>query len=94
MCFLSIYSIIFQSKWHITSGCLRRFFVRDKGIAKQFQRTKKCGGAKMHKGRSPTAFLRSPSPEGAKRKQLCYATKHQRPVILLLGTFIQLFFIQ
>jgi len=45
----------------------RRFFVRDKGIAKQFQRTKKCGVTKTCRGRSPNTFLWSPSPEGAKR---------------------------
>jgi hypothetical protein len=32
----------------------------------------KCGGEKPHKGRRPTAVFRSPSPEGAKRKQTCY----------------------
>jgi hypothetical protein len=26
-----------------------------------FQQPQKCGGEKMHKGRSPTAFFRSPS---------------------------------
>jgi hypothetical protein len=39
------------------------FFVRDKGIAKQFQRTKNVAEKKRTKGASPTAFFRSPSRE-------------------------------
>ena len=34
----------------------RRFFVPEKEKAKHFTGTKKCGGDKTHKGRSPTAF--------------------------------------
>jgi len=30
-------------------------------MRKHFTGTKKCGGAKIHKGRSPTGFLRNPS---------------------------------
>jgi hypothetical protein len=37
--------------------------VRDKGIAKQFQRTKNVAKKKRTKGASPTAFFRSPSRE-------------------------------
>jgi hypothetical protein len=37
--------------------------VRDKGIAKQFQRTKNVAEQKCTKGASPTAFFRSPSRE-------------------------------
>jgi hypothetical protein len=37
--------------------------VRDKGIAKQFQRTKSVAEKKRTKGASPTAFFRSPSRE-------------------------------
>jgi len=37
--------------------------VRDKGIAKQFQRTKNVAEKKRTKGASPTAFFRSPSRE-------------------------------
>jgi hypothetical protein len=38
-----------------------------------FQQPQKCGGEKMHKGRSPTAFFRSPSRLlAAKRIQTCY----------------------
>jgi hypothetical protein len=37
--------------------------VRDKGIAKQFQRTKNVAEKKRTMGASPTAFLRSPSRE-------------------------------
>jgi len=49
----------------LTFGCLRRFFVRDKGIAKQFQRTKKCGGTKTHKGAKPRLrFCGARAPEG------------------------------
>jgi len=39
------------------------FFVRDKGIAEQFQRTKNVAEKKRTKGASPTAFFRSPSRE-------------------------------
>jgi len=39
--------------------------VRDKGIAKQFQRTKKCGGTKTHKGAKPRLrFCGARAPEG------------------------------
>jgi len=37
--------------------------VRDKGIAKQFQRTKNVAEKKRTKGASPTAIFRSPSRE-------------------------------
>jgi hypothetical protein len=48
------------------------FFVRDKGIAKQFQRTKNVAEKKRTKGASPTAFFRSPSRrKAAKRIQTC-----------------------
>jgi hypothetical protein len=40
----------------------------------------KCGGEKPHKGRSPTAVFRSPSPEGAKRKQTCYVPLCRTPL--------------
>jgi hypothetical protein len=45
-----------------------------------FTGTKKCGGAKMHKGRSP-------SPEGAKR--LPYVKRHtiNTPLSYYVGTF-------
>jgi len=39
------------------------FFVRYKGIAKQFQRTKNVAEKKRTKGASPTTFFRSPSRE-------------------------------
>jgi hypothetical protein len=49
------------------------FFVRDKGIAKQFQRTKNVAEKKRTKGVSPTAFFRSPSHrQAAKRIQSFY----------------------
>jgi len=49
------------------------FFVRNKGIAKQFQRTKNVVEKKRTKGSSPTAFFRSPSRrKAAKRIQSCY----------------------
>jgi hypothetical protein len=49
------------------------FFVRDKGIAKQFQRTKNGAEKKRTKDASPTAFFRSPSrSKAAKRIQTCY----------------------
>jgi hypothetical protein len=48
--------------------------VRDKGIAKQFQRTKNVAEKKRTKGASPTAFFRSPNRrQAAKRIQTCYA---------------------
>ena len=64
----------------------RRFCGCDEGIAKQFQQPQKCDGAKMHKGRSPTAFLRSPSPEGAKRLPFVKRRVATCPVILQHGT--------
>jgi hypothetical protein len=48
---------------HITFRLYATFFVRDKGIAKQFRRTKNVAEKKRTKGASPTAFLRSPSRE-------------------------------
>ena len=40
-----------------------------------FQQPQKCGGAKYHKGRSPTGVLCSPSRrKAAKHIQTCYAT--------------------
>jgi len=42
-------------------------------LRSSFSQTKKCGGAKQHKGRSPTVVLRSPSRrKAAKRLQTCY----------------------
>jgi len=41
----------------LTFGGKRRFFVRDEGIAKQFQQPQKCGGTKTCRGRSPNTFL-------------------------------------
>jgi len=41
---------------------MRRFFVCDKGNAKHFQHTKKCGGAKRHKGRKPDWCFAEPEP--------------------------------
>jgi hypothetical protein len=58
---------------HITFRLYATFFVRDKGIAKQFQRTKNVAKKKRTKGASPTAFFRSPSRrKAAKRIQTCY----------------------
>jgi hypothetical protein len=48
---------------HITFRLYATFFVRDEGIAKQFQRTKNVTEKKRTKGASPTAFFRSPSRE-------------------------------
>jgi hypothetical protein len=38
-----------------------------------FQQAQKCGGAKTHKGRSPTAFLRNPTDRkgGSSYRLLC-----------------------
>jgi hypothetical protein len=48
---------------HITFRLYATFFVRNKGIAKQFQRTKNVAEKKRTKGASPAAFFRSPSRE-------------------------------
>jgi hypothetical protein len=50
-------------KWRITFRLYATIFVRDKGIAKQFQRTKNVAEKKRTKGARPTAFFRSPSRE-------------------------------
>jgi hypothetical protein len=57
---------------------MRRFFVRDRGIAKQFQRTKKCGGEKPCRGQSPNTVFRSPSRESgeAHTDLLCAVWAH------------------
>jgi hypothetical protein len=47
---------------------MRRFFLRDKGIAKQFQSTKNVAEKKRTKGASPTAFFRSPSRRKAAKR--------------------------
>jgi hypothetical protein len=66
-------SLARQSQLHITFWLYATFFVRDKGIAKQFQRTKNVAEKKRTKGASPTAFFRSPSRrKAAKRIQTCY----------------------
>jgi hypothetical protein len=63
---------MYQGKLHITFRLYGTFFVRDKGIAKQFQRTKNVAEKKRTKGASPTAFFRSPSRrQAAKRIQTC-----------------------
>jgi hypothetical protein len=46
----------------------RRFASPDKGFAKQRPGLAKCGGAKTHKGRSPTGFLRNPSRRKAAKR--------------------------
>ena len=56
----------------------RRFCCCDKGIAKQFQQQQKCGGAKHHKGRSPTGVLRSLAPKG-RTFTVCYTTLYRTP---------------
>jgi hypothetical protein len=57
-----LYNIV-KSKCCITFRLYATFFVRDKGIAEQFQRTKNVAEKKRTKGASPTAFFRSPSRE-------------------------------
>jgi hypothetical protein len=47
------------------------FFVRDKGIAKQFQPTKNVAEKKRTKGASPTAFFVARAAKAAKRIQTC-----------------------
>jgi len=47
--------------------------VPDKENAERFTGTKKCGGAKTHKGRSPTGFLWNPSRQtGGGAVTVCY----------------------
>ena len=71
-------SIGSEADWHnfqIILACIahnvldiRRFDSPNKGFAKQRPGLAKCGGAKYHKGRSPTGVLRNPSrPPAAKR---------------------------
>jgi hypothetical protein len=58
------------------------FFVRDKGIAKQFQRTKNVAEKKRTKGARPTAFFRSPS---RRKRRSAY-----RPVMCRLPVYYYL----
>jgi hypothetical protein len=64
--------------------------VRDKGIAKQFQRIKNVAEKKRTKGASPTAFLRSPSRrQAAKRIQTCYVLVCVFSNVFLLMLYFQ-----
>ena len=56
-------AIYFHLACRVTFWLYATFFVRDKGIAKQFQRTKNVAEKKRTKGASPTAFFRRPSRE-------------------------------
>jgi hypothetical protein len=61
-----------QKLFRLTFWLYATFFVRDRGIAKQFQRTKNVAEKKRTKGASPAAFFRSPSRrKAAKRIQTC-----------------------
>jgi hypothetical protein len=61
-----------QKLFRLTFWLYATFFVRDKGIAKQFQRTKNVAEKKRTTGASPTAFFRSPSRlQAAMRIQFC-----------------------
>jgi len=58
------------------------FFVRDKGIAKQFQRTKNVAEDKRTKGASPTAFFRSPSRESGEAHTVLLCAVPLSPLFL------------
>jgi hypothetical protein len=62
--FVNIFSTKFKGKLHITFWLYATFFVRDKGIAKQFQRTKNVAEKNAQRAQARLRFLVARAAEG------------------------------
>jgi hypothetical protein len=59
----------------------------DKENAQHFTGNKKCGGAKLHKGRSPTGVLQNPEPPIRRRSSYRLLCEVQTAFIIFIFLF-------